>query len=691
MRMCPTSGKWLRWPPLILITLILLGAAGLLSTETPPFSERDKAFYLDEAMVNFVRPGLVFTITGHEIGADGTVKVRFKLTDPKGVALDRLGITTPGNISTSFMIAKIPKGGQHYESYTTRSRTSNIPPTVGVQSLQAAADSGGTYRTIAEGEYEYTFGTKLPADYPRDATHTIGMWGSRNLAEFEMGTNLQTILYHFVPNGAPVVDTREVIKNQSCNKCHEQLVFHGTRIGLDLCVMCHTPAYGNVKNIQPQTLNEVDMAVMTHKIHMGADLPSVQAGKPYQWISSTVYDYSHVRHPADVRNCTSCHEPGAKQADAWLQNPTRRACGSCHDNVNFATGEGHLNLPQISDNQCRNCHIPEGELEFDASIKGAHTIPIYSKMLPGIKARIVSVTNTKPGEKPTVRFQITDNSGALIPLDQIGRIALVLAGPTTDYVSPTSRGYVSESPTAATTTLSGSDYVYTMTNAIPADATGTFSLGIESRRASTILEGTQKELTVQYGADNHVVHFAVDGGPVVPRRQIVTNEKCNACHFDIVFHGNNRNKVEQCILCHNPLETDAGRRPAGQMPAESVNMGVMIHRIHAGQLQTRDYTIYGFGNIPHNYNNVGYPAPLAACAMCHVNGSENVPVKGVADIRDPRGYMDPVKPATGACLGCHTSRDAAAHALANTSALGESCGVCHGIGKNSAVGKVHAR
>ncbi|MCL4793458.1 MAG: OmcA/MtrC family decaheme c-type cytochrome [Bryobacteraceae bacterium] len=676
---------------MVLIALILVGAAGLFSTETPPFTERDKAFYMDEAMINFVRPGLVFTITGHEIGTDGTVKVRYKLTDPRGVGLDRLGITTPGNISTSFMIAKIPKGGQHYESYTTRSRTSNIPPTVGVQSLQAAADSGGTYRTIAVGEYEYTFGTKLPADYPKDATHTVGMWGSRNLSEFELGTDRQTILYNFVPNGAAVVDTREVIKNESCNKCHEQVRFHGSRIGLDLCVMCHTPAYGNVRNIQPQTLNEVDMAVMTHKIHMGADLPSVQAGTPYRWVASSIYDYSHVRHPADVRRCASCHEPGAKQANAWLTNPTRRACGSCHDNVNFATGENHLNLPQISDNQCKNCHIPEGELEFDASIKGAHTIPQESKMLPGINARIVNVSSHKAGEKPVVRFQITDNSGALIPMAQLNRVAFVMSGPTTDYVSPTSRGYVAEVATAANVTLSSSDYVYTMTNAIPADAKGTFSIGIETRRVNTVLEGTQKQMSVQYGAKNQVVHFAVDDSAVVPRRTIVTTEKCNDCHANFTIHGQNRNQVEQCVLCHNPVETDAARRSAALMPAEGISMSIMTHRIHAGNIQPRDYTLYGFGNTPHNYNKVGFSAPLSACTMCHVNGSENVPVAGVADLRDPRGYMDPVKPATGACIGCHVSKDAAAHALANTSAIGESCGVCHGVGKSAAVGKVHAR
>jgi OmcA/MtrC family decaheme c-type cytochrome len=669
-----------------LVVLVLVGAVGLFSNETPPFTERDKAFYMDEAMVNFVRPGLVITITGHEIAQDGTVKARFKLTDPRGLGLDRLGVTTPGAISVSFILARIPSGQSQYVAYTVRTQRS---PINGVSAVQASADTGGSFQQVGDGEYVYTFGTKLPAGYEAGSTHTIGAYGSRNLTEFDLGVNYADTAYNFVPNGSAVRVVRDMIADATCNTCHEQLAFHGgARRSVAVCNLCHTP-----QTVDPDTGESQDMKVLIHRIHAGSSLPSVQAGKPFIVIGfgQSVHDYSHIAYPPDVRNCQTCHKPGRPQSDLWLTNPTRTACGSCHDNVNFATGEGHLNLPQISDNQCKNCHIPEGELEFDASIKGAHTIPMYSKMLPGIKVRIVSVTNTKPGERPTVRFQITDNSGALIPLAQIGRIGLVLAGPTADYVSPTSRGYASETPTATTTQLSGNDYVYTMTNAIPADAKGTFSIGIESRRVSTILEGTQKQMSVQYGADNHVVHFSVDGGAVVPRRQIVTNEKCNACHYDIVFHGNNRNKVEQCILCHNPVETDAARRPAGQMPPESINMALLIHRIHAGNQQIRDYTVYGFGNVPHNYNGIGFPAPLAACTMCHVNGSENVPVKAVSDIRDPRGFMDPVKPATGACLGCHVSKDAAAHALANTSALGESCGVCHGDGKSASVGKVHAR
>jgi hypothetical protein len=76
--------------------LILAGAALLLSSsDTPPFTQHEKAFYASDATVNFVRPGLIQKVMGHEILADGTVKVKVKITDPRGLGLDRLGVNDP--------------------------------------------------------------------------------------------------------------------------------------------------------------------------------------------------------------------------------------------------------------------------------------------------------------------------------------------------------------------------------------------------------------------------------------------------------------------------------------------------------------------------------------------------------------------------------------------------------------------
>ena len=145
-----------------------------------------------------------------------------------------------------------------------------------------------------------------------------------------------------------------------------------------------------------------------------------------------------------------------------------------------------------------------------------------------------------------------------------------------------------------------------------------------------------------------------------------------------------------CVLCHNPLENDSAYRPASANPPESVDFALMIHRIHSGPSQTRDFTIYGYGNSKNNFNNVLYPGDLTNCAQCHLPGTNNVPAKAVAKINDTRGFISPVYPTTGACLGCHATVDEASHALANTTKYGESCAVCHGPNGAFAVGTVHS-
>jgi hypothetical protein len=62
-----------------------------------------------------------------------------------------------------------------------------------------------------------------------------------------------------------------------------------------------------------------------------------------------------------------------------------------------------------------------------------------------------------------------------------------------------------------------------------------------------------------------------------------------------------------------------------------------------------------------------------------------------------RDYFSPQGPATAACLGCHDSRDVAAHAFTNTANFpgsnipAEACATCHGTGADFDVAKVHAR
>jgi OmcA/MtrC family decaheme c-type cytochrome len=176
------------------------------------------------------------------------------------------------------------------------------------------------------------------------------------------------------------------------------------------------------------------------------------------------------------------------------------------------------------------------------------------------------------------------------------------------------------------------------------------------------------------------------------RRQIVALEKCNACHSFLSLHGSNRNTIDQCVVCHNPNQTDTARRPANMSPAESVNFSTMIHRIHSGLRQERDFTIFGFGNTPHNYNEAGFPGRLQNCTGCHVNNSQRLPLRAdLLPVTDPRGLITKPGPETAACTGCHAGRATAAHAAANSNEIGESCATCHGPTSQFAVDRVHAQ
>ena len=94
---------------------------------------------------------------------------------------------------------------------------------------RAAADSGGTLTQLDSGKYQYVFKAKAPAGFDATATHTIGLYGSRNMAAFGIPNNFASAIFNFVPNGAKVTHVRDVVRTASCNGCHDQLSAHGGR------------------------------------------------------------------------------------------------------------------------------------------------------------------------------------------------------------------------------------------------------------------------------------------------------------------------------------------------------------------------------------------------------------------------------------------------------------------------------
>lgn len=669
---------------------LLYPAAGLVSpagtltiqggSSKPIFSRRDKAYYLSQSQIDFVRPGIIFKIIKAQIATDGTISATFQITDPQGLPLDLNGMTTPGPVTVGMTLATI-YNDHVSEEYTNHILQTVTDPKTGNTATHATLDSGGSFQQLGAGLYTYAFNTKVPNLDPT-ATHSVGGQAERDLSEFNLGIQGIDDVYTFVPNGDPVTEVREVVGTAGCNQCHDPLAMHGgARQKVAYCILCHNPGTAD-----PATGNSLDMAVMIHKIHRGPNLPSVKAGGKYQIIgySGAVNDFSGTTFPRDIRECTTCHQQ-ASQAEQFNTCPHDTACGSCHDNVNFATGENHPGGPQLDSNQCANCHIPQGEREFDASIIGGHTIPARSKQLLGVNFEILHVDNTAAGSSPTVTFSIKDDAGNPIVPASMAHVAVVLAGPTGDYSQAITED-LSQVPGPSST------YVYSFKYQIPKDATGTWTIGIEGTKTYTLNAGTVQQITQNQGGVNKLVSFAVDGGSVQPHRAIVSLDACNSCHSSLSAHGGNRNQVEMCVLCHNPNATDSAVRPASNNPPQTIDFRTMIHKIHTGENLTSDFTIYGYRGSVNNFDTVTFPGDRRDCAKCHVNGSEQLPLlSNLLPVTTPRDYLATTPPATAACLACHTQRDTAAHALSNISTLGESCDVCHGPNAVFSVGRVHAR
>jgi OmcA/MtrC family decaheme c-type cytochrome len=214
--------------------------------------------------------------------------------------------------------------------------------------------------------------------------------------------------------------------------------------------------------------------------------------------------------------------------------------------------------------------------------------------------------------------------------------------------------------------------------------------------------------TIESGTPNQVVYFSVDGSAVQNRRTVVQTANCNQCHVQLQLHGARRNDPEYCVMCHNPSNTDFTQRPSATVvasqtqPAQTINFAVMVHRIHDGVNVVpsggKPFIIIGHGGTPHDFSGVLYPAMSAAgdapylqnCALCHVNDSQATLPTGLNQVVDPQGWINPVGPDASACSGCHVSKPQAAHFLANTDSLGESCDVCHDSTAIFSVDQVHA-
>jgi OmcA/MtrC family decaheme c-type cytochrome len=376
-----------------------------------------------------------------------------------------------------------------------------LPQVTDVATASVANADGSftyTFATAIPAAYIAPYNTTSPGTAPGDltgqpllaGTYTIGEYFSwkftvDGVSHTDAGNAEADLLY----GGATTLVPREAVKQDNCNQCHEVLQAHGgSRRDVKLCILCHT-AGATDGEAQPAS---IEFKVMVHKIHNAAHLPSVLGvstnpdgsrnyaampapyvvnGDDFSDIHFPVWPNAQIPMPRDqgysalpapsqaledtiregAANCIVCHGdpdgPGPltapAQGDLYKAQPSREACGACHDDVIWGqpyTANMQTMPAQANDSNCALCHATSGN---NLAVQDAHTHPLNNPTFnPGLHIVLSNLaeagTNNgngkiDPGEKIAITFTIKDDSGASVTPSSLASISAVLSGPSTNY------------------------------------------------------------------------------------------------------------------------------------------------------------------------------------------------------------------------------------------------------------------
>jgi OmcA/MtrC family decaheme c-type cytochrome len=641
--------------------------------------------------------------------------------------------------------------------------------------VQATTDSGGTLVYNADGYYTYTFSADIQDPtwtvtksgkvymtngvvFEPNRTHRVAIQLSYTNKAGD--TVLVNPYFDFTIDGngnaVAVTDpskTRKMTDVASCNTCHAKLALHGGgRVDTQFCVMCH-----NSGTTDANSGNVLDLRTMAHKIHAGKFLANSTTPESYTiWgYNASKVDFAEVGFPQDLRNCTKCHtgtNPNTPQGDNWKNVPTREACLTCHQvdaqisatdtrtwtSIHAALG---TSVDTTTDAQCANCHSA-------TSTWGAERVHWNQNEEDAAKYKmnIESATYDSNARKVTVKYYLSDptNGDAAYDLatgcpagppvactssNKFGNLKLILAYQTL-VGQPTSVTEFSSYNNGGNSGTNANSYAYLGTNdgnnhytvdlVIPADS-ATFVAAGTARVVSygQVIEDELDVVTrapkpgpvaINVSVQNTYKDVALSG-PVTPRRVIVSNDKCNACHsllgttsgsniLSNAFHGGSRDIVQACVVCHDPDRMSSTVMADGSGWNESYQFKRMIHGIHGGQKRTYPFThgnkVVGNGfaldGTPltlggvvgpvmtagtENFTaEVAFPGHIWDCTTCHVNKSyqnDQGPLGAV--INKPTGVTDPLlwnvsSPKVATCTACHDDLAVRVHMLSATSGVG---------------------
>lgn len=559
--------------------------------------------------------------------------------------------------------------------------------------------SGYTVIDHGDGSYTVTFGADITANtnvaYDANATHRIGISvrsvavpggyagpinPATNAVQAVFTTpNTTNMFYDFTPaTGAALVDTnnartyaRDIVATSACDSCHYKLGLSagnmlsghtGSRVDTKLCVMCHTNQFDG---------GEGEFVTFIHRIHMGETFN--EANDTWTVPTGDLVAYGEQTYPQDMRNCVFCHK--GKDVNNWKSKPSRKACGSCHNAVDFAQHMGG----QTDDSSCAGCHsgttstaevatahLAVQDPDPDAPELGGTNTHTYAGYLPAAGITVPGAAVVKWDVKsvgldanrhPSITFRFMKNdvpvvfntyqAGAELMTGFTGSPSayFAYAVPQDGVTAPadfnaTASAWIKGvwNGSNANATLSGPDgngyYTIVITNqTIPTSAKMlTGGIGYTYGSATTPLTQTDlSSLTVPaalktkwaYNAGTNVggliivtpnVWKVATADGFAARRTIVSNAKCNACHAALGI----------APTFHSGQRNDAptcvfchnvNRVNSGW----GVNTKDFVHAIHGAAKRTNKFSWEV--SAGDTYWKTTYPGYLQDCEQCHIAGT----------------------------------------------------------------------
>jgi OmcA/MtrC family decaheme c-type cytochrome len=503
---------------------------------------------------------------------------------------------------------------------------------------------------------------------------------------------------------SPVSRTRDIVQTATCNTCHgatddTKLAVHGGgRTDVEYCVTCHNPG-----TTDANSGNTVNLTQMIHKIHAGATLAN---GYKIWGYRNSLHDYSEVNFTKDLGDCQVCHTGGGADVENWHTQPTIEACGSCHDDIDFATNGGGHPLAPVTNPFCADCH---NDANPDRSILTRHLgtarkaeADLYAGGGNGyVILPIDPATDFDSGSGDlTISFSVVRDGVAMdLAADPewtapngASRLA-ILAGWNTDEYSNEDSGNAPAGPISVNALDIGGavtdnlDGTYTTVVNLPGAASDTVTVAMEGHPAADLNPYQIPNVyETRLSVKNAFAYVNVGGPRNTPamRRDVVDVAKCNGCHDSagqgISLHGNNRTgEIQVCVMCHNPDATDINRRPADPADAldgkaeETIDFKRMIHQIHMGSELEEGVVIYGFGNTAHDFSGIDFIGNMQNCETCHFPGTYGTEeawntfattIDTGDDLADPSDDLN-ISSTASVCSSCHDMDYSKSHMLNN--------------------------